>query len=122
MRRQHATQAVRHQHDIAWCGAHNGFQRGYPVGTLGREPLALLDTAIPVQALPARLPVLRAGILPAGQDQDSRGGTHGVSSIGLERATFCRDLPGGAYITYRQRSTIDPNILFHRQISRFYSA
>ena len=71
-----ATQAVRHQYHRRGRGQYGLFELHHPVAPQGLHPVVLLHTGEAVQRLPAALPVGRAGVLPAGQKEDSRVG-HG---------------------------------------------
>ena len=79
MRDRQAAETVRDEHDGLVGGDDRGVERGHPLLAHGLGPAALLHAPVlGMRALPQRLPVARAGVVVAGQDQYGTGG-HALS-------------------------------------------
>jgi len=73
MRDGEAAEAVRDQHHRTAGGADAGRERLHPLATDRVEPVALHDALeVGMRFLPEALPVLGAGVAPAGDDEDAR--------------------------------------------------
>ena len=57
-------------------GQHRFFQLRHPIAAQGLHPVVLLHALVAIHNFPAALPVVRAGVLPAGQDKDGGIGRH----------------------------------------------
>jgi hypothetical protein len=71
-RHQVAAHAVGHQHHLFSLRLDHLFKAHHPVTAQRMHPIVLLHPQVAVKRFPTALPMLRAGVLPAGQQQDAR--------------------------------------------------